>query len=62
MTVVVADTSSLNYLVLIGQIEILHSLYGKIVVPPEVRRPRGCTRTPSDIDHPETPPAVEYRR
>ena len=28
MTVVVADTSPLNYLVLIGQIEILHGLYG----------------------------------
>jgi predicted nucleic acid-binding protein len=36
MTVVVADTSPLNYLVLIGQIEVLRSLYGKVFVPPEV--------------------------
>lgn len=36
MTVVVADTSPLNYLVLIGHIEILHTLYTRIVVPLEV--------------------------
>jgi len=36
MTVVVADTSPLNYLVLIGQIDILRGLYGRVVVPPEV--------------------------
>jgi predicted nucleic acid-binding protein len=36
MTVVVADTSPLNYLVLIGQIEILRRLYGTVLVPPEV--------------------------
>lgn len=36
MTVVVADTSPLNYLLLIGQIEILPGLYGKVLVPPEV--------------------------
>ncbi|MDP9113399.1 MAG: DUF3368 domain-containing protein [Acidobacteriota bacterium] len=36
MTVVVADTSPLNYLVLIGQIDVLRGLYGRVVVPPEV--------------------------
>jgi predicted nucleic acid-binding protein len=36
MTVVVADTSPLNYLVLIGQIGVLRLLYGNVVVPPEV--------------------------
>ncbi len=36
MTVVVADTSPLNYLVLIGQIDMLRALYGGVVVPPEV--------------------------
>jgi len=36
MTVVVADTSPLNYLVLIGQIEILRALYRRVLVPPEV--------------------------
>ena len=33
---VIADTSPLNYLVLIGHIEILHQLYPQIVVPEEV--------------------------
>jgi predicted nucleic acid-binding protein len=33
MTVVVADTSPL---LLIGQIEVLRSLYGQVVIPPEV--------------------------
>ncbi len=33
----VADTSPLNYLSLVGSIEILPELYGKIVVPAEVR-------------------------
>ena len=36
MTVVVADTSPLNYLVLIGELAILPSLYGQVVMPPEV--------------------------
>jgi len=36
VTVVVADTSPLNYLVLIGQIGILQVLYGTVLVPPEV--------------------------
>ncbi len=36
MTVVVADTSPLNYLVLIGQIEVLRRLYGRVLLPPEV--------------------------
>jgi predicted nucleic acid-binding protein len=36
MTVVVSDTSPLNYLVMIGEITILHRLYDKVVVPFEV--------------------------
>lgn len=36
MTVVVADSSPLNYLVLIESIDLLHRLYGKILVPQEV--------------------------
>jgi predicted nucleic acid-binding protein len=34
--VVVADTSPVNYLVLIGQIEILPRLYTRILIPPAV--------------------------
>jgi hypothetical protein len=36
MTVVVADSSPLNYLVLIGSIDLLRGLYGRILVPPQV--------------------------
>ena len=36
MTVVVADTSPLNYLILIEAIDLLPRLYGKIVIPVEV--------------------------
>jgi hypothetical protein len=47
MTVVVAHTSPLNYLVLIGQIEILRGLYGRVLFlqrflpnyPPAAPRP-----------------------
>jgi predicted nucleic acid-binding protein len=34
--IVVADTSPLRYLVLIDEVELLHRLYGNIVVPPGV--------------------------
>jgi hypothetical protein len=36
MTVVVADTSPLNYLALIGSIDLLHLLYGSVLVPQQV--------------------------
>jgi predicted nucleic acid-binding protein len=36
MTVVVADSSPLNYLTLIGVVDVLHRLYGRVVVPDEV--------------------------
>jgi predicted nucleic acid-binding protein len=36
MTVVVADTSPLNYLALIGSIDLLRLLYGRVLVPQQV--------------------------
>ncbi len=33
MTVVTADSSPLNYLTLIGSVDVLHRLYGTVVVP-----------------------------
>ena len=48
MTVVVADTSPLNYLILIGQIGMLRRLYGKIVVPSEVLAELVNARTPRE--------------
>ena len=40
MTVVIADTSPLNYLVLIGQIEILRRLHGKELAETNFRMSR----------------------
>lgn len=35
--IVIADTSPLNYLIRIGEIEILPALYARIVVPPSAK-------------------------
>jgi len=34
--IVIADTSPLNYLILIGHVEILKALYSEVVIPPAV--------------------------
>jgi predicted nucleic acid-binding protein len=36
MTVVIADSSPLNYLTLIGSVDVLRQLYGIFVVPGQV--------------------------
>ena len=36
MTVVIADSSPLNYLTMIGSVDVLHQLYGAVVVPQQV--------------------------
>lgn len=46
--IVIADTSPLNYLVLIGEAEILQRLYGRVVIPEVVLR---------ELQHPQTPTA-----
>jgi predicted nucleic acid-binding protein len=47
--IVVADTSPLNYLVLIGEIEIVQKLYQSVVIPEEVLK---------ELQSPFTPPLV----
>jgi predicted nucleic acid-binding protein len=47
--IVVADTTPLNYLVLIGQIELLPSLYERVLIPYEVHK---------ELQRPKTPPVV----
>lgn len=49
MSLVVSDTSPLNYLVLIGHVDVLPKLYGAIVAPPAVI---------SELQHPQTPHEV----
>ena len=63
--IVVADTSPINYLILIGGIEILTKMYGKVVIPhavcEELLRPsapetvRNWTRHPPDWLEVRTP-------
>lgn len=43
--IVVADTSPLNYLVLIGEADLLYRLYGRVLIPQAVL---------SELEHPET--------
>jgi predicted nucleic acid-binding protein len=47
--IVVADTSPLNYLVLIGEIELLAALYQKVLIPEEVLRELQRTGTPPAV-------------
>ena len=49
MTVVVSDTSPLNYLVMIGEIGILHRLYDKVLIPSEVLAELADSGTPSEV-------------
>lgn len=46
---VVADTSPLNYLVLIGHAAILPALYGRVVIPPAVLADLRQDRTPEAV-------------
>ncbi|HEX4277913.1 MAG TPA: hypothetical protein VHZ74_21310 [Bryobacteraceae bacterium] len=54
--VVVADTSPLNYLVLIGEIELLPPLYNRILIPQvvmdELKHPAGPTLVSGFAAHP----------
>ena len=38
MTTIVSDTSPINYLILIDQIQLLPALFGEIIIPPAVHR------------------------
>jgi hypothetical protein len=46
---VIADTSPINYLLLIGYIDILPMLFEKVILPAMVR---------DELSHPKAPPAV----
>lgn len=47
--IVVADTSPLNYLILIGYVDVLEALYRHVTIPPAVR---------DELLHPSAPPSV----
>lgn len=48
-TIVVADTSPINYLVLIGHVDIMAQLYGKVLIPGAVERELRHRDTPSIV-------------
>ncbi len=50
MRLVIADTSPINYLLLIGHIDLLHVLFGRIILPATVS---------AELGHPKAPPAVK---
>ena len=49
MSVVVADSSPLNYLTLIGSIDVLHRLYGAVIVPQQVFAELMDPAAPEDV-------------
>jgi predicted nucleic acid-binding protein len=46
---VVSDTSPLNYLILIGQINILPTLYGRVIISQSVYEKLGAPETPEAV-------------
>jgi predicted nucleic acid-binding protein len=49
VSLVISDTTPLNYLILIGESEVLPGLFGRLIVPPAVIR---------EMQHSKAPPAV----
>jgi predicted nucleic acid-binding protein len=47
--IVVADTTPLNYLILIGEIDVLPKLYGRVVIPPAVQEELTRLRAPASV-------------
>lgn len=47
--IVVADTTPVNYLILIGEIDVLAKLYGRVVIPPAVHDELTCSRAPESV-------------
>ena len=47
--IVIADTSPIDYLILIGEIELLPALYGRVLIPPSVREELGRLRAPQAV-------------
>jgi hypothetical protein len=55
MMVVVADTSPINYLILIGEIGVLQQLYHRVVIPEEVFGELMDTEAPPEVRETQKP-------
>jgi predicted nucleic acid-binding protein len=49
MPIVISDASLLHYLVLVGEAEVLHRLYGQVLVPLAVIEELQRGRTPTTV-------------
>jgi predicted nucleic acid-binding protein len=47
--IVIADTGPINYLIIIGEIELLPVLYDRVAVPPSVCEELGRARAPKEV-------------
>lgn len=47
--IVIADTGPINYLILIGEIDLLPALYGQVLIPPSVSEELGRKRAPDAV-------------
>ena len=62
--IVIADTTPINYLVLIGEQELLHALFGQVIIPEAVLRELQATATPPEVQQwlASAPPWLETRK
>jgi hypothetical protein len=49
VVLIFGDTSPLNYLIRIGAADVLHQLYGQIIITPEVREELGVDAAPEIV-------------
>jgi predicted nucleic acid-binding protein len=47
--IVVADSGPLHYLILVGEVDLLRTLYGNIIIPPAVVRELTTSGAPSQV-------------
>lgn len=47
--IIVSDTTPLNYLILIGQVHVLHELYGSVLIPQSVFDEMQRAETPAEV-------------
>lgn len=47
--IVVSDTSPINYLVILGYVDVLHRLFGTVIIPVEVHRELTASKTPQIV-------------
>ncbi len=62
--IIVSDTSPINYLVLIGQINILEKLFGRVLIPQAVFNEMQREKTPASVKAwiDAAPPWLEVRQ